>query len=246
MSLSNYTENAILDKVLRNVDFTVTTVYVSLHTADPGETGASEVSGGSYARQTGTFTAATNGTSETTANLSFTNMPAVTVTHVGLWDASVGGNFLAGGALTSSRVVSNGQTIQIDSGDLTVSIAGVSSMYLRNKLLDKILRNTNFTVSAPYVSTHTAAPGDTGANESSGGSYARQSSTFSAASGGSTSNNANLIWSNMPAGTLTHWGAWDASTGGNFLMGGALTASVALNAGDTFQFNSGNLTITAD
>ncbi len=94
MSLSNYLENKILDKVFRNVDFTVATPYVSLHTADPGETGANEVTGGSYSRKSATFSAASNGNTKNTNNITFTSMPATTVVGVGIWDASSGGNCL--------------------------------------------------------------------------------------------------------------------------------------------------------
>ncbi len=51
MSLSTFAKNKILDYLLKGIAFTVNPVYVSLHTATPGLTGASEVSGGSYARQ---------------------------------------------------------------------------------------------------------------------------------------------------------------------------------------------------
>lgn len=120
--ISNYLENKILDKVYRNVDFTVSAVYVSLHTSDPGETGANEVSGGGYARQSATFTTASNGATENSSTIEFTNMPATTVTHVGIWDAASAGNFLWGGALTSSKNVNAGDTFRIPAGDLDVTL----------------------------------------------------------------------------------------------------------------------------
>jgi hypothetical protein len=41
MSMSNYLEDKVIDHMLRNQAFTPpTTVYASLHTSDPGETGA--------------------------------------------------------------------------------------------------------------------------------------------------------------------------------------------------------------
>lgn len=122
MSISNDMENKILNKVFRNVDFTVTTPFVSLHTADPGETGASEVTGGSYARQAGTFTVPAAGATENTANIDFTNMPAVTVTFVGIWDASSGGNFVWGGALAASKTVNSGDTFRITAALLDITL----------------------------------------------------------------------------------------------------------------------------
>ena len=47
-------------------------------------------------------------------------------------------------------------------------------------------------------------------------------------------------------GTITHIGIFDALTSGNLLAHGALTSSKVISDGDTFQINSGNLTITID
>ena len=94
MSISNYLENKILDAVLRNVSLAVTTAYVSLHTADPGETGANEATGGSYARQSVAFDAAASGATANTSAINFTGMPSATIMAVGVWDAATVGNCL--------------------------------------------------------------------------------------------------------------------------------------------------------
>lgn len=123
MAISTYLGNALLDHVLRNTAYTSpTTVYLSLHTADPGLTGANEVVGGSYARQACAFDAAASKATQNAAAESFTAMPAVTVTHVGIWDAVSAGNFLWGGALAASKVVNSGDTFTIADTDLDVSI----------------------------------------------------------------------------------------------------------------------------
>jgi len=122
MSISNYLENKILDKVLKNTDFTVTTVYMSLHTADPGETGASECTGGSYARQAVAWDSASSGASANTDVESFTGMPACTVTHIALWDAPTSGNCLWSGALTASKTVNAGDTVQFAAGAVDITI----------------------------------------------------------------------------------------------------------------------------
>ena len=122
MSISNYAELKLLDAVFNATAFSVTTPYISLHTADPGETGASEVTGGSYARQSGSFGAAAAGAVSNDAQISFASMPSGTITHVGVWDASTSGNFLWGGALTASKTVNSGDTVQIASGDLDVTL----------------------------------------------------------------------------------------------------------------------------
>jgi len=50
----------------------------------------------------------------------------------------------------------------------------------------------------------------------------------------------------MPACTVTHVALWDASTSGNMLMSGALSASKIINVGDTFQMSSSTLAIALD
>lgn len=75
--------------------YTGQALYMSLHTASPGTTGANEVTGGSpaYARKAITWTAgAVDG--QYTATVPTFDVPAVTVTHVGVWTAATGGTFL--------------------------------------------------------------------------------------------------------------------------------------------------------
>lgn len=117
--------NGYLNALYRATSFSVTTPYFSLHTADPGTTGANEVSGGSYARQSGAgkFAAAASSAIASNAAITWTVLPAVTVTHVAVWDASSGGNFLRGGALTNSRTVEAGGSLTINSGNLTDALS---------------------------------------------------------------------------------------------------------------------------
>ena len=73
---------------------------VSLHTADPGSTGASEVSGGSPAYARKTVPAATlNGTGQGQIQVVFDVPAGTTVLGVGLWTAA--GTFLDGVTVTS-------------------------------------------------------------------------------------------------------------------------------------------------
>jgi hypothetical protein len=97
--LSAYLRTALLDEVLRATDFVApTTVYLALHTGDPGITGANEVTGGSYARQTITFAAdGGTGTSLNTGTTDFASMPAVPAPGVvafSLWDDPTAGHCL--------------------------------------------------------------------------------------------------------------------------------------------------------
>jgi hypothetical protein len=118
MPLSTYMRNKI-GEVLRGTTFTgIATVYVSLHTADPGLTGASEVTGGSYARQATALAAFSAGHGDNTAIETFAGMPACTVTHIGWWDASTAGNFLVGGTCTPNRTVLANDSVEFPVGDL--------------------------------------------------------------------------------------------------------------------------------
>lgn len=93
-----------------------------------------------------------------------------------------------------------------------------------------------------YMSLHTAAPGTTGASEASGGSYARQPVTWNPAASGTAT--ANQVTFDVPAGTYTHGGYWDAATGGAFLGGNALGASQALAAAGQIKV-TGSVPVTA-
>ena len=100
-----------------------------------------------------------------------------------------------------------------------------------------------------FVALYTAAPSDAGGGtEVSGAGYARQAVTFNAAAtpGGTTSNTADVSFTAAGGdyGTVTHLGIFDASSSGNLLWHGALTASKAVEDGDTITFSAGNIDLT--
>ena len=125
MSFSNYLETELLDHVFANNAYTSpTTVYVSLHTANPDEDASgAEVSGGGYVRQAGSFTVSGD-TATTSAAVEYPTATANygTVTHVGIWDASTAGNMLAYAALTASKTISTGDVFRIPTGDLDITL----------------------------------------------------------------------------------------------------------------------------
>lgn len=124
------------------------------------------------------------------------------------------------------------------------------SDYYEDKIIDHLFRNVAFTPPATvYVALFTVAPSDSGGGtEVSGGAYARQDAGFSAASGGATSNAADITYPTATAnwGTVTHVGVFDALTVGNLLAWGALTASKIVDNGDTFKINATDLDLTID
>ncbi len=105
------------------------------------------------------------------------------------------------------------------------------------------------------VALFTATPSDTGGGtEVSGNAYARVAVTnnatnWPAASAGSKANGAAITFPQAtPAGwgVVTQFGIFDASTAGNLLAWGDLTASKTVDALDTVSFAIGALTITLD
>ena len=77
-----------------------------------------------------------------------------------------------------------------------------------------------------FTSLHTASPGTTGANEATGGGYARQATSWNAASSGSKTNSGALTFSTTGATANTHVGEFSAVTAGTYGIGAALTSSV--------------------
>lgn len=121
MSLSDYGEGQVLAYLAAN-GF----LYASLHTGDPTDTAvANEVSGGSYARKAPTWGSPTSpaGTIATTADLTWTSMPATTITNVGLWDAITSGHLWWSGNLGIAQGIGAGGTFKLYAGNLIVAVA---------------------------------------------------------------------------------------------------------------------------
>lgn len=118
--------------------------------------------------------------------------------------------------------------------------------YLETRILDAVFNNTSLAIAANYVKLHTGDPGeDCTANAAV--NTTRQSASFGAASGNSVANDAAITWTSVPnAETYTHISIWDASTAGNALWSGALTASKVVAVGDTFSIAIGSLTVTVE
>jgi hypothetical protein len=125
--MSNYLENALINGTLRGTTYTApTTVYVGLYTSDPtdADTGT-EVSGGSYARQSVTFGAPSNGVSTNSSAIEFPQATASwgTVGWIGIEDALTSGNLLYHTALDTSKTIDTGDIFKIAIGSLSVTLA---------------------------------------------------------------------------------------------------------------------------
>lgn len=145
MSLTNAAETALLTLLFNNTDWanigdaaglqnsaTAGSFYVSLHTADPTETGtqtSSEATYTGYAR----VAVARSGAGWTVSGNNVSNAAAVTfgactagsssVTHFGIGTDSTGaGNLILKGALTATLAVSAGITPSFAIGELDVNL----------------------------------------------------------------------------------------------------------------------------
>jgi len=124
MSASNYLENKILDHVFGSTSYTPPSRYVGLNSADPGETGTSELASSSgYARQVITFGTAVSGLISNSLAVVFTNTGSnwLATTYFSVWDSLSGGNFLGSGALTVSKTIQAGDTGTFAVGSLTIT-----------------------------------------------------------------------------------------------------------------------------
>lgn len=116
MPLTNNAKNAMLDHLA------TLAVWASLHSADPGTTGASELSGGSpaYARKAITWNAASAGNLDNNANPVFDVPAGATVAHVGLFSAVTAGTFYGSADVTDEAFAGQG-TYTLTDFDVTLT-----------------------------------------------------------------------------------------------------------------------------
>lgn len=111
MAFTVAAENAALTGIV-NPGGTPSNRHISLHTADPGLTGTSEVTGGSYARVATTWGSVAS--SSVTGSAVTINVPAgTTITHWGVWSALSAGTFIYGGALPASETFGSNGTYSL-------------------------------------------------------------------------------------------------------------------------------------
>lgn len=135
---SNFLENKVLDHVLRVASYTQPSgLWLALFNNTSGNAAANleagtltdetSTSGTAYSRKAVTFAAASSGTSATNATVTFDAATASwgTITHVAIMDSATAGagNVLFYGAVTTSKTIDSGDTFQVSSGNLTVTLA---------------------------------------------------------------------------------------------------------------------------
>ena len=178
----------LLDYIFTGVAFTpATNLYLSLHTGDPGDNGASEVSYTGYSgaiRPEVIFTTAAANRAITHDNTLLTfpisTANTQTATHYGIWDSATAGagTFIAGGLLTSNLLIAPGNTPNVNGAVIQISWdAGASTgmaTVLANKLLDFIFRNIAYTSPTTELALYTTTnTDDTPGAECVGANYSR-------------------------------------------------------------------------
>jgi len=123
------------------------------------------------------------------------------------------------------------------------------SDYLENEILDHILGTGAYTMpTTVYVGLSTASfNDDNSGTELTGNNYAREAAAFTAAASGTTSNSAAVEFNAATGswGTVSHFGIFDALSGGNLLIHGAFTTPKLIGNGDILKIPTGDLDITA-
>ena len=120
------------------------------------------------------------------------------------------------------------------------------SNYLETKVLGHVFGGTAYTQPTKYIALYSSAPGEAGGGtEISGTNYVRQTAAFTV-TGDTASNTAAIEFPTAGSawGTITHIGVMDASSAGNLLAYGTLTASKTISSGDVFRIPLGDLDIT--
>lgn len=119
------------------------------------------------------------------------------------------------------------------------------SNYAELAILNAVGNATSFSVATPYIKLHVGDPGEDGTSNAAV-ETTRKAVSFAAAASGAMASDADVVWTNV-AGTedFTHFSLWDASSGGNCLWTGTITAN-AVVAGDSFTIAAGSLTLSLD
>jgi hypothetical protein len=100
------------------------TIFIELHTADPGASGTTAVATTSTRTAVG-FGAATATGIAVTPTPSFTGAATETITHIAAFSASSGGTFYWSAALTVAKSINSGDTLNLTT--LTIALTPLAA-----------------------------------------------------------------------------------------------------------------------
>lgn len=247
--LSDYLEDALADHAFGKASYTQPSIWIALSTTAPADDGSNvtEPSGNNYSRKStaaGDWNTASSGTTDNAAEIDFADPSGSwgTVTHFAAYDASTSGNMLFYGTLDEAKAITASNDVSIAAGDISLTLGGGMSDYLRDALLDHLFGKASFTMPSTYVAVSSTAPAsdDTNVTEPGNG-YAREqvlAAGWNAASGGVITNNG-VIQFNEATGTWStpsHFLVYDALTSGNLLWFGSIDSPEAIGDQDTLEF----------
>ena len=251
-TLSAYTCNGTMNLVLGVAAFApAATHYLAAFVA------GTEVTGGSYARK-----AVTNNTTNWPNSVSRVKSLGVKQTfvtaagadwgivdEVRIYDASTGGNELASDPLASPVTVDDGDTLEVDVGDLTITAqAGALSDDLAEALLDHVFGSVDYTPEATVQFAYYAGNPQGAGAEITGTSYARITKnntavTWAAAASGGSRSLIDFAFPTAGAGgwnMATYWALFDAA-GTGLMFSAVLPATRTVAAGVTETIQAGRI-----
>ena len=247
MPLSTYGGNKAIAHVTGQSAWTMPTPYVSLHNGNPGNSGANELSYLGYSRSqpaTGWNAASTGVPATNDGDITFAEVPAggITVTHIGIWDAVSGGNFIFGFSIPT-RNFPAGTTPKILDEAIEIIALDNFSDYLKPLIVNHMLGISEYSAPAAVY----LAVIDDGGSEFTGGGYARSETAFDPAASKSIANAAEEDYGTASAdlGTTDAWKLYDDPSAGNELLFGDWDTPAEVLNGDGYKVPDAGLTITA-
>lgn len=118
MPISPYAKNKVMNDLL-------SVSFVSLHSKNPKIGGESELEGESYKRVNACilWSPAEDGEKLSCGDICFKELPESKITHVGVWDAEQGGNFLWSAELEETKNVQKGDSFTLPAGQFALGLS---------------------------------------------------------------------------------------------------------------------------
>ena len=118
MPISLYAQDKVMDSLLASP-------FISLHSKSPNSLGESELMGEGYKRVNASdlFHPSKGGEKVSLADVSFKELPESSVTHIGIWDSEIEGNFLWSAELDEKQQIHRGNTFTLPAGQLVFGLS---------------------------------------------------------------------------------------------------------------------------
>lgn len=261
-SFSNYAETKALDHIFGGSQWAVPSLYLGYFISSANDAGpGAEPSGNGYARVAVPPNSWLSSSSQFVQNVVDIMMPRATGNHgtvvgLGLFDSSVGGNFLAFFPVVSSLLIENRDSLVVLNGGLVHQFTtGGFTNFLKNGILNHVYNGVPLPVEASlHFGYMTSAPSDSVAGtEPATGGYSRQvvannGTSFAPTGGGVKQTSISIEFPIATAlqGSITHFGIWNASSGGQFMAYGALDVAKTVDVNDQLIFLAGDIDIMVD